>query len=226
MRKLTIIVAGGSGTRMGASVPKQFLPLGGRPVLMRTIEAFLAVPDMRVVLVLPAAQTQTWRGLCRDHGFVADYDIANGGATRFESVRNGLALQKGEELIGVHDGVRPLVTPQFIGRLFADAEAFGSAIPALPSVESVRILMPDGTSRAEDRSKVLMVQTPQVFRSSILLKAYGQPYTPLFTDDASVVESDGAHVHISEGLKGNIKLTTPDDMLSVEALLSHVGGAL
>lgn len=226
MRKLTIIVAGGSGTRMGASVPKQFLPLGGRPVLMRTIEAFLAVPDMRVVLVLPAAQAQTWRSLCRDHGFFADYDIANGGATRFESVRNGLALQKGEDLIGVHDGVRPLVTPQFIGRLFADAEAFGSAIPALPSVESVRILMPDGTSRSADRSKVLMVQTPQVFRSSLLLKAYGQPYTPLFTDDASVVEANGAHVHISEGLKGNIKLTTPADMLSAEALLSHLGGAL
>ena len=211
---------------MGAAVPKQFLPLCGRPVLMRTIEAFLAVPGMRVVLVLPVAQTEAWRELCREHGFSADYDVAPGGPTRFESVRNGLALQKGEELIGVHDGVRPLVTPQFIDRLFADAQAFGSAIPALPSVESVRILMPDGTSRAEDRSKVLMVQTPQVFRSSLLLKAYGQPYSPLFTDDASVVEADGAHVHVSEGLKGNIKLTTPDDMLSAEAILSHVGAAL
>lgn len=211
---------------MGAAVPKQFLPLCGRPVLMRTIEAFLAVPGMRVVLVLPVAQTEAWRELCREHGFFADYDVAPGGSTRFESVRNGLALQHGEELIGVHDGVRPLVTPQFIDRLFADAQAFGSAIPALPSVESVRILMPDGTSRAEDRSKVLMVQTPQVFRSSLLLKAYGQPYSPLFTDDASVVEADGAQVHVSEGLKGNIKLTTPDDMLSAEAILSHVGAAL
>lgn len=226
VRKLTIIVAGGSGTRMGAAVPKQFLPLGGRPVLMRTIEAFLAVPGMRVVLVLPAAQVEVWRDLCRKHGFVADYDVANGGSTRFESVRNGLALQNGEEVIGVHDGVRPLVTPQFISRLFADAQTFGSAIPALPSVESVRIIMPDGTSRAEDRARVLMVQTPQVFRSNLLLKAYARPYSPLFTDDASVVEADGAQVHVSEGLRGNIKLTTPDDMLSAEAILQRVGGPL
>lgn len=225
LKKLAIIVAGGSGTRMGAAVPKQFLPLCGKPVLMWTIEAFLAVPAMRVVLVLPAAQVDAWRGLCCDYGFTAQCDVALGGSTRFESVRNGLALHKGEELVGVHDGVRPLVTPQFIGRLFADAASFGSAIPALPSVESVRVLLPDGTSRAEDRSKVLMVQTPQVFRSSLILKAYGQPYTPLFTDDASAVEASGEPVHISEGLKGNIKLTTPDDMLSAEALLSRAGGA-
>lgn len=208
---------------MGSAVPKQFLPLGGRPVLMRTVEAFAQVPGMRVVLVLPAAQVEAWRALCQEYSFSVPYDVALGGSTRHESVRNGLALWKGEELIGVHDGVRPIVTSEFIGRLFADAAEHGSAIPVLPSVESVRLLLPDGTSRAEDRSKVMMVQTPQVFQASILRKAYAQPYSPLFTDDASVVEADGVTVHLSEGLRGNIKLTTPDDMTAAEALLTRIG---
>lgn len=209
---------------MGSAVPKQFLPLCGRPVLMRTVETFAAMEGMRVVLVLPAAQVEAWQNLCREYDFRAPYDIALGGSTRHESVSNGLALWKGEELIGVHDGVRPIVTSEFIGHLFADAAEHGSAIPVLPSVESVRLILPDGTSRAEDRSKVMMVQTPQVFKSDILLKAYAQPYTPLFTDDASVVEADGVTVHLSEGLHGNIKLTTPDDMTSAEALIKRIGG--
>lgn len=222
LTNLTIIVAGGSGSRMGAAVPKQFLPLGGRPVLMRTLDVFCSVPDMRVVLVLPKAQIEAWQELCQKYDFKAEYDIALGGATRHESVSNGLALWRGEEVIGVHDGVRPVVSREFIARLFADAREFGSAIPVLPSVESVRLLLPDGTSRAEDRSKVMMVQTPQVFQASILKKAYAQPYTPLFTDDASVVEADGVAVHLSEGLRGNIKLTTPDDMTAAEALISRL----
>lgn len=207
---------------MGAAVPKQFLPLGGRPVLMRTVEAFAAMPDMRVVLVLPEAQVGAWNALCQEYGFTAPCDVAFGGATRHASVSNGLALWRGEDLIGVHDGVRPIVTADFISRLYADAAVHGSAIPVLPSVESVRLLLPDGTSRAEDRSKVMMVQTPQVFRAETLRKAYAQPYSPLFTDDASVVEADGVTVHLSEGLRGNIKLTTPDDMTQAEALLSRM----
>lgn len=224
LSKLIIIVAGGSGTRMGSSVPKQFLPLRGRPVLMRTIEAFAAVGGMRVVLVLPASQVETWRGLCGEYCFTAECDVALGGSTRHESVSNGLKLWRGEDLIGVHDGVRPIVSAEFIDRLYAEAGTFGSAIPVLPSVESVRIAEPDGTSRAMDRSKVMMVQTPQVFRSSVLLEAYGQPYSPLFTDDASVVEAAGVSVHLSEGFRGNIKLTTPADMAVAEALLPMVGG--
>lgn len=214
-------MAGGSGTRMRAAVPKQFLPLGGRPVLMRTIDAFASVPSMRVVLVLPQDQIATWQALCQQHNFSTPCDIAFGGPTRHASVSNGLALYRGEDLIGVHDGVRPLLTPDFIAGLFADAAQFGSAIPALPSVESVRIIQPDGSSQAVDRSKVMMVQTPQVFQSQILLKAYRLPFSPLFTDDASVVEADGIKVHISDGLRGNIKLTTPDDMTAAEASLAR-----
>ena len=223
MKKLVIIVAGGSGTRMGGPVPKQFLPLRGRPVLMRTLDVFASVPQMRVVLVLPESQVDAWEGLCRQHGFTAKVDIAFGGASRHESVRSGLSKWAGEDLIGVHDGVRPLISPSFVERLYDDAARFGSAIPALPSVESVRLVEDGGRSRAVDRSRVMMVQTPQVFRSSVLLDAYAQPFSPLFTDDASVVESAGGEIHLSEGERGNIKLTTPGDMLAAEAMTRRSG---
>lgn len=217
--KLAIIVAGGSGSRMGTSVPKQFLDLGGQPVLMRTVDAFAAVEGMRVVLVLPRAHIGLWRELCRARGYASPADMAEGGRTRFESVRNGLGLWRGERLVGVHDGVRPLVSRETIERCYADADRFGTAVPALAAVESVRIVSPDGGSRAVDRRQVMMVQTPQVFRAKTLLDAYAQPESPLFTDDASVVEAMGAPIHISEGQPGNIKLTTPDDMRAAEAAL-------
>ena len=219
LKNLAIVVAGGSGTRMGAAVPKQFLPLCGKPVLMHTVEAFASVPGMRVVVVLPESQIGTWEALCRQHGFCAPAEVVAGGASRHQSVRNGLAMWSGEELIGVHDGVRPLVSAAFIESVYADASRFGTSIPVLPSVESVRLVGSDGASRSVDRSSVMMVQTPQVFRSSILLDAYRQPESPLFTDDASVVEANGGEIHLSEGLRGNIKLTTPADMLMAEALM-------
>ncbi len=217
--KLAIIVAGGSGSRMGASVPKQFLDLGGRPVLMRTVDAFAAVGGMRVVLVLPRAHIGLWQELCRARGYASPADLAEGGRTRFESVRNGLGLWRGERLVGVHDGVRPLVSRETIERCYADADRFGTAVPALAAVESVRIVSPDGGSRAVDRRQVMMVQTPQVFRAKTLLDAYTQPESPLFTDDASVVEAMGAPIHLTVGQPGNIKLTTPGDMRAAEAAL-------
>ena len=219
MNKLAIIVAGGSGSRMGGPVPKQFLDLGGKPVLMRTIDAFAAIDGMRVIVVLPKTQMETWTALCREHSFGTAHDIAEGGRTRHESVKNGLALWRGEELVGVHDGVRPLVSRETIERCYAEAATFGTAIPALPSVESVRLVGPDGTSRAIDRSMVMMVQTPQVFRADVLRPAYARPYSPLFTDDASVVEASGATIHITEGQRGNIKLTTPEDMRAAIAMI-------
>lgn len=217
--KLAIIVAGGSGSRMGADVPKQFLDLGGRPVLMRTVDAFAAVGGMRVVLVLPRAHFGLWRELCQKLGYTPPADIAEGGQTRFQSVQNGLGLWRGERLVGVHDGVRPLVSRETIERCYADADRFGTAVPALAAVESVRIVSPDGSSRAMDRRQVMMVQTPQVFRAPTLIDAYSQPESPLFTDDANVVEARGAHIHLSEGQPGNIKLTTPCDLRAAEAAL-------
>lgn len=219
MDKLVIIVAGGSGSRMGATVPKQFLDLGGRPVLMRTIDAFAAIEGMRVVVVLPRDQMGAWAALCREHSFAAPHDVAEGGNSRHESVKKGLALWRGEALVGVHDGVRPLVSRETIERCYAEAARFGTAIPALPSVESVRIVAPDGASRAVDRRTVMMVQTPQVFRADILRPAYALPDSPLFTDDASVVEAAGAAIHLTEGQRGNIKLTTPDDMRAARAAI-------
>ncbi len=219
--KLAIIVAGGSGSRMRSAIPKQFLPLAGAPVLFRTIRAFGAVPGMRVVLVLPESQMSTWRELCQSEELGVDVEVAFGGKTRHESVSNGLALWRGETLVGVHDGVRPLVTPDFIKSVYAEALSHGSAIPVLPSVESVRIVDAAGGSHAVDRSTVMMVQTPQVFSSQILRDAYRQPYSPLFTDDASVVESNGVAVSLCPGMVGNIKLTTPEDMQSAEAILAR-----
>lgn len=217
--KLAIIVAGGSGSRMGAAIPKQFLPLAGRPVLMRTIDAFLNISGMRVVLVLPSAQIDSWHNLCTQYQYNPPISITNGGATRFDSVKNGLALWQGEPLIGVHDGVRPLVSADTILRCYADAQTYGTSVPALPSVESVRLLDADGTNHAIDRRQVMMIQTPQVFKAQTIIDAYHQPYTPLFTDDASVVEATGTAIHLSEGQLGNIKLTTPDDMRAALSLL-------
>lgn len=224
MTRYVIIVAGGKGLRMGGDIPKQFLPIGGRPVLMRTIEAFRqALPDIRVVLVLPESQQDYWRELCRQHHFEEAYTLANGGETRFHSVRNGLAkITEGEEaLVGVHDGVRPFVSTETICRLYDEAERQGAVIPVTPCVETVRQVLPDGSSRTVPRDEYRLVQTPQTFRLSILRRAYEQPFTPFFTDDASVVEALGEPVALVEGNRENIKITTPADLRFVEGLLNE-----
>lgn len=218
--KYVLIVAGGKGLRMGTELPKQFLPIGGRPVLMRTVEAFYSYdPDMCIVLVLPESQQDYWQHLCVEHGFKVPHVVANGGETRFHSVKNGLAFVQEAGVVGVHDGVRPFVSRDVIARCYDLALTEKTVVPVVKVVETVRQLMPDGTSRTMDRERYRLVQTPQVFDAALLKQAYGQPYTPSFTDDASVVEAYGASICLTEGNRENIKITTPFDLKVAEALL-------
>lgn len=221
MRQYVILVAGGKGLRMGGDVPKQFLPVEGRPVLMRTIDVFLrACPGIRVILVLPQAHQSYWKQLCQAYSFDEQVQIANGGETRFHSVANGLALIPDDEeaVVGVHDGVRPFVAEDTIRRCFAEAEKAGAVVPVVPVVETIRELTADGGSRTMDRNAYRLVQTPQTFRLSVLKEAYRQPYEPSFTDDASVVERAGSPVALVEGNRENIKITTPSDLLFAQSL--------
>lgn len=221
MKRYVIIVAGGKGLRMGGDVPKQFLPIGGKPVLMRTIEAFRKVyDDIRVILVLPHDQQDYWARLCEEYDFSIPFLTADGGDSRFHSVRNGLALvpDEAEGLVGVHDGVRPFASEDTIRRCYEAAWEHGAAIPVVPVVETVRQIMPEGDSFTVDRDCFRLVQTPQVFTIGVLKKAYMQPYQREFTDDASVVEEMGHTVLLVEGNRGNIKLTTPDDLKLADVL--------
>ena len=225
MDRYVIMVAGGKGLRMGGAVPRQFLPIDGRPVLMRSIDAFVsALPDIRIILVLPAEQHAYWQQLCRTYRFDTPVRIAPGGETRFHSVSNGLALvPDGAEdaLVGVHDGVRPFVSAQTIIACYQRAAVDGAVVPVVPVVETVRRLLPDGSSRTEDREQFRLVQTPQVFRAKLLKAAYSQSFTPAFTDDASVVEAWGHPVSLEGGNPENIKLTRPADLKLAQGLLGR-----
>lgn len=216
-----IIVAGGKGLRMGGEIPKQFLPVNGKPVLMRTIERFRDYsPKLGIILVLPKTQQGYWRNLCLEHGFQATYTIADGGETRFHSVRNGLSLiPDGERgVVGVHDGVRPFVSTEVIGRCYETARKSGAVIPITPVVETLRYVGDSEAGKNVARSDYRLVQTPQAFDIQLLKKAYGQEYSEAFTDDASVAESIGVSVTMVDGNRENIKITTPFDMTVAEAL--------
>lgn len=218
-----IIVAGGKGLRMGADVPKQFLLLGGKPVLMRTMECFFNFDaQLQMVLVLPRDQQTYWRELCRTHNFNLPYLLADGGTTRFESVRNGLALipNDAQGVVAVHDGVRPMVSAEVVERCFGVAQQAKAVIPVMPVVETLRQVMPDGTSQTVNRDAYRLVQTPQTFDLQLLKRAYQQPYQSDFTDDASVVEALGMPIAMVEGNKENIKITTPFDLEVCERLLA------
>lgn len=218
MKKHIIIVAGGKGLRMGGDIPKQFLPVCGKPVLMRTLEAFRTYdPSIHIVLVLPVSQQTYWKELCRTCRFELPHDIADGGETRFHSVMNGLALVEGDGLVGVHDGVRPFVSQEVIARCYEEASRQKAVIPVVGVVETVRHLTDEG-SETVPRDLYRLVQTPQVFDAALLRRAYQQEYTALFTDDASVVEALGEKVHLVEGNRENIKLTTPFDLKLAEIL--------
>ena len=220
MRKHVIIVAGGKGLRMGGDIPKQFLPVHGKPVLMRTLEAFYAYdPSIHIILVLPDSQQAYWKELCREFNFELSHDIADGGETRFQSVKNGLELVEGEGLVGVHDGVRPFVSQDVMVRCYKEALEKKAVIPVIGVVETVRHLIGEG-SVTVPRDQYKLVQTPQVFDASLLRRAYGQEYTDFFTDDASVVEALGEKVYLVEGNRENIKLTTPFDLKLAEVLCS------
>lgn len=217
MKKYAIIVAGGSGTRMGANIPKQFLLLGGKPLLQHSVEAFLdAYQDLEIILVLPEMNNAV-----TDLDFLNNsrIRITNGGPTRFDSVSNGLKLAETDSIIFVHDAVRCLVSTDLIRRCYEQALDKGTAIPAISSRDSIRWLENDG-SKALDRSRVMLVQTPQVFRGEIILQAFSQPYRESFTDEASVVESFGFRVDLIKGEENNIKITTPIDLLIAENLLA------
>ena len=219
MKQSVIIVAGGKGLRMGSDLPKQFLPVGGKPVLMRTLEAFRKYDAMlQIILVLPREQQDFWKQLCEEHHFSVEHLVADGGETRFHSVKNGLVLVQAPGLVGVHDGVRPFVTLEVIRRCYELAEQYKAVIPVVDVVETLRHLT-DAGSETVRRTEYKLVQTPQVFEVELLKQAYGQEFTPFFTDDASVVEAMGVPVHLAEGNRENIKITTPFDLKIGSALL-------
>lgn len=258
MEKYCIIVAGGSGHRMRSALPKQFLLLDGRPVLMRTAERFHSFdPSIKIIVVLPAAHQALWRRLVKEYSFTVRHTVVTGGDERFHSVKAGLGVIRasgrggeggdnpvpaentgnahgdslvaaknfgnapGDSLVAIHDGVRPLVSHDTIWRCFADAEEFGNAVPFIEPADSVRLISGDG-SLPRPRSEVRLIQTPQVFRSSLIINAYDRPYDPSFTDDATVAEAAGAVIHLTHGNRENIKITTPEDLIVATATLQHV----
>jgi 2-C-methyl-D-erythritol 4-phosphate cytidylyltransferase len=221
-QKAVIIVAGGSGKRMGGDVPKQFIEVCGKPVLMHTLLRFFDF-DARIfiVLVLPFEHIETWNRLCSKHRFMLPHQVVAGGDERYDSVKNGLQKIDDEWLVAIHDGVRPLVSHEIIGKSFELAAEFGSAIPVIPVKESLREVY-EGQNKPVDRTNFRLVQTPQTFKSSLIRKAYQKPYNPLFTDDATIFEASGNVVHLFEGTPENIKITTPTDLKIAEGLLPFV----
>ena len=227
-----IIVAGGKGLRMGSDIPKQFLPIGGKPVLMRTLERFREYSaELQIILVLPEAQQAYWRELCKQYNFPLPlegaeggfYQLANGGQTRFHSVQNGLAKvpDDAQGVVGVHDGVRPFPSIEVIKNCYETARTKKAVIPVIPVVETVRQLISNGqkNSKTVPRDQYRLVQTPQTFDIQLLKAANRQPYNDGFTDDASVVESYGYEITLVEGNRENIKITTPYDMKIAEVLI-------
>lgn len=222
MKKYVIIVAGGKGLRMGGDIPKQFLPVAGYPILMQTITRFYEYDkSMGIILVLPTSQVSYWNGLCKEYNFTLPYQLAPGGETRFHSVKNGLALvpNRSDACVAVHDGVRPFVDNNVIEEAFTIAAQQGAAVPVIPLVDSIRKVEVDGSNNAKNRADYRLVQTPQVFKSDLLWKAYEQEYCDEFTDDASVVERLGHTVHLTKGNRENIKITTSFDLILAEAFL-------
>lgn len=222
MKKYALIVAGGKGLRMGSELPKQFLPISeNEVVLMHTLSAFYHYDSLvEIILILPADQQKYWEELCRKYNFHIPHSVAEGGQTRFHSVKNGLAQIKEEGLVAVHDGVRPFVSKEVISRCYEKAALYKAVIPVIDVVETVRLVAEDGGSKTVNRDHYKLVQTPQVFDVQLLKQAYEQCYTPFFTDDASVVEALGHTVHLTEGNKENIKITTPFDLKIASVLLS------
>ena len=233
-----IIVAGGKGLRMGGDIPKQFLPIAGVPVLMRTILRFReALPEVNVILVLPKAQQDYWKELCQQHQFDEDYQLADGGQTRFHSVQNGLALipDDAEGIVGVHDGVRPFVAVETILRCYEEARSSKAVVPVIPVVETLRKINTENRAVATShlsplpsphpshtvpRDEYRLVQTPQCFDIQLLKAANRQPYCDAFTDDASVVEAYGQAVTLVDGNRENIKITPPADLKIAAALFN------
>ncbi|WP_167616573.1 2-C-methyl-D-erythritol 4-phosphate cytidylyltransferase [Maribellus sediminis] len=220
LKKFVLIVAGGSGNRMNQAVPKQFLELAGKPILMHTFEAFQGFdPTIEFILVLPKDQFDYWKELCSRHKFDIPYQLAAGGSVRFDSVKNGLNAIEEDGIVFIHDGVRPFVSDQTLQNCLNGTLEKGNALPVVPVTESVRFIE-NGTSRAVDRSKYFLVQTPQTFKVSVIKAAYNQPYSEWFTDDASVLENSGTPINTVVGNRENIKITYPEDLIQAEAFLT------
>lgn len=217
MKRYALIVAGGSGTRMGATVPKQFLNLKGKPILMHTLHAFASARVDEIILVLPEAFLENWHSLCRSHQFIIPHKTVIGGNTRFASVQAGLRLVEDQALVAIHDGVRPVIQGPLIQNGFETALEHGSAIAALPLKDSIRVRTTEGHTESVNRADYFMVQTPQTFQSSLIKKAYDQQYAATFTDDAGVFETLKKEVTLIQGDYKNIKITTPED-LAIAAL--------
>ena len=231
-KKYLVVTAGGAGTRMGASLPKQFLELEGKPILRLTLETFLAaVPDVHILTVLPQEFIPYWRQYCQQSGFQCPQRLVRGGFTRFHSVKNALAFVPDGAVVAVHDGVRPLISVGKIRELYAAAQDVPALVPVLPATDTLKLLdrREDGTLRsagqALDRDRIWGAQTPQLFHSERLKAAYTQGYSTLFTDDASVAESYGIPLTFAEGERYNLKITTPEDLPLAAALISLKRGA-
>ncbi|HAX93869.1 MAG TPA: 2-C-methyl-D-erythritol 4-phosphate cytidylyltransferase [Bacteroidales bacterium] len=222
MDRYALIVAGGAGKRMGSAIPKQFLELAGKPVLMRTAERFYSFdPFIRIIIVLPRDQFAYWNELTIIHSFSLTHSLAEGGPSRFESVRNGLAMVEDDSLVAIHDGVRPLVSAATIGNCFATAAEFGNAIPSVNPADSVRMVTGAGNMPV-NRQFLRLIQTPQVFNARLIKRAYAAEFNPEFTDDAMVLEKTGEEIRLVEGNRENIKITNPEDLVIAETLFSSV----
>jgi 2-C-methyl-D-erythritol 4-phosphate cytidylyltransferase len=219
-KKSAIIVAGGLGTRMNSGIPKQFLLLGEKPMLMYSMEAFTkAYPAITVILALPAGHYVAWQRLCDEYAFMHPHHLVAGGQTRFHSVQNALQAIDGDGLVAIHDGARPLVSVSLIQATFLAAEEWGNCIPVTPVRESLRLIS-GNANQSVNRQDYRAVQTPQVFHAATIKKAYGQEFREDFTDDAMVAESIGETIHMIDGDATNLKVTHPCDLAAAEALLS------
>ncbi|MGB2457793.1 MAG: 2-C-methyl-D-erythritol 4-phosphate cytidylyltransferase [Flavobacteriales bacterium] len=220
MKQYIIIVAGGSGSRMGSTIPKQFLDLNSKPILMHTIEKMhQSLDHSEIILALPKSEFDTWKKLCQEHQFKVNHQVVEGGNTRFESVSNALKKVNEQSVIAIHDGVRPLVKNSVVNECMQTAQEKGTAIPVIAIEESLR-QKTDSGSVVVNRDEYLIVQTPQCFSSEVLLKAYQQDYSPTFTDDASVVEAMGIEIQLIQGNKENIKITTPEDLKKAQVYIN------
>ena len=222
MKKYAIIVAGGSGTRMGTDIPKQFLEIKGKPVLMHSMNRFFNFDNnINIIVVLPEHQIEYWQKLCIAHNFIVPHQIVKGGTERFYSVKNGLDLVEENALVAIHDAVRPLVSKQTINAAFESAMQYGSGIPTVPMNDSIRQFEGENNF-AVNRGNYKIIQTPQCFESSAILAAFNQTYRSEFTDDATVLEAAGGSVHLTLGNVENIKITTPRDLLLADTLMDFV----
>ncbi len=220
MKQYIIIVAGGSGKRMGSTVPKQFLDLNSKPILMLSIEKMhKSLEHSEIILALPKSEFDNWKKLCQKHQFKLKHQVVKGGTTRFESVSNALKKVNKKSVIAVHDGVRPLVKKSVVNECMQTAQQKGAAIPVIVIEESLRQKTDNG-SVVVNRDDYLIVQTPQCFSSEVLLKAYQQDYSPTFTDDASVVEAMGVEIQLIQGNKENIKITTLEDLKKAQVYIN------